>query len=150
MTDLDTRQIHRHLQFLYQEGGTDLLLTAGAPPLVRLDGELRPLDEPALDEEATGRVVQAVLGPDLWAEFIAEKEVDFSFGWEGVARFRGNAFHQRGAAALALRLIPIAIPTFDDLGLPDILSSWVGTRRCRPGIPSSRPDGGCCSGWWRG
>jgi twitching motility protein PilT len=125
MADLDTGQIDRYLQLLHARGGTDLLMTAGAPPLVRLDGQLRALDEPEMTPSDTSRVVSSILGRELWDELVKEKEVDFSFAWQGVARFRGNAFHQRGAVALALRLIPIEIPSFDDLGLPDVLSTWV-------------------------
>jgi twitching motility protein PilT len=69
--------------------------------------------------------VRGVLAGELWEAFLAEREIDFSFNWEGQARFRANAYHQRGSVALSLRLIPYRIPSFDDLRLPAVLRSWV-------------------------
>jgi twitching motility protein PilT len=66
-------------------------------------------------------LVMSVLGPELGGKLREEFELDFSFGWEWQARFRGNAFHQRGSIGLALRLIPKAIPTFEELGLPPVI-----------------------------
>ena len=125
MADIDSGAVDAYLGVLHEKGGTDLLLTADAPPLVRIDGELLPFDQPPLRAADTERIVHAVLGAETWAAFVADREVDFSFDWRGVARFRGNAFHQRGAAALALRMIPYEIPSFEDLGLPPVLSEWV-------------------------
>ena len=99
-----------------------MLLVAGSPPLMRLDGEIVPLDERPLRPEDTARLVRGVLAGELWDDFQHDREIDFSFNWEGQARFRGNAFHQRGSVALSLRLIPYRIPTFDELGLPPVLS----------------------------
>ena len=92
---------------------------------MRLDGEIVPLDERPLRPEDTGRLVRGVLAGELWDDFQHDREIDFSFNWEGQARFRGNAYHQRGSVALSLRLIPYRIPSFDELGLPAVLSSWV-------------------------
>jgi twitching motility protein PilT len=122
---IDTSPIDRYLRALDEHHGTDLLVTAGAPFLVRIDGELCTLDGPPLAAADTELVVRSVLGPDLWAQFLREKELDFSFDWADVARFRANAFHQRGTVAMALRLIPLAIPSFDELGIPPIVSEWV-------------------------
>jgi len=125
MAEIDSGAVDAFLGVLHEKGGTDLLLTAGAPPLVRVDGELLPFNQPPLGADDTERIVHAVLGPETWEAFLEEREVDFSFDWRTVARFRGNAFHQRGAAALALRMIPYEIPTFEQLGLPAVLSDWV-------------------------
>jgi twitching motility protein PilT len=125
MAEIDSGALDAYLGVLHEKGGTDLLLTSEAPPLVRIDGELLPFDQPPLRAEDTERIVHAVLGAETWQLFVDDREVDFSFDWRGVARFRGNAFHQRGAAALALRMIPYAIPTFEELGLPPVLSEWV-------------------------
>jgi twitching motility protein PilT len=122
----DTAPIEAFLAVLWEAGGSDLHLTAGSPPLIRVDGQLRPLPHAkVLDEAETERVVLAVLGQDLAARFRAEKQVDFGLSWGNRARLRGNAFLQRGTVALALRLIPSVIPTFDDLGLPPIVRDWV-------------------------
>src|SRR4051794_23715787 len=111
---------------LWERGGTDLLLTAGAPPLLRVDGQMQPYDNlPPLSPADLDKIVAQVLGEDLMAKFDFEGEVDFSFSWKEQARFRGNAFRQRHSSALALRLIPFHIPSFDELGLPDIASKFV-------------------------
>jgi twitching motility protein PilT len=125
MADIDSGALDAYLGVLHEKGGTDLLLTAGAPPLVRIDGELLPFNQPPLGADDLERIVHAVLGAETWQVFRDEREVDFSFDWRTVARFRGNAFHQRGTAALALRMIPYSIPSFEDLGLPPVLQTWV-------------------------
>jgi twitching motility protein PilT len=107
------------LSALWQMSGTDLLLTFGTVPLIRVDGELRPvIDRGPLDGEDTLAAVRHLLGEGTWSSFSAGADVDFSFAWREEARIRGNAFRQRGEAAVALRMIPRRIPTFEDLGLP--------------------------------
>ena len=104
---------------LWQMRGTDLLMTFGAAPLLRIDGELRPADgRAALDWSDTEQLAESLLNGRQAATFQAGSDVDFSFSWRGMARIRGNAFRQRGAVAIALRLIPQAIPSFDDIRLP--------------------------------
>jgi twitching motility protein PilT len=108
------------LQQVWDLKGTDLLITAGAPPWVRLDQRLEPLEgEPVLRPSDTEKLVLSALSEAQAVELARHKEIDFSFNWEGQARFRGNAFHQRDSLAMALRLIPVDIPTMDDLGIPD-------------------------------
>jgi twitching motility protein PilT len=104
---------------LWAAGGTDLILVAGTPPQLRVDGDLAPLAGSApLTAELTGALARELVPPARWTAFEAGTEVDFSFSWRGQARVRGNAYRQRGDAALALRLIPRAIPSFDELRLP--------------------------------
>jgi len=91
MAEIDSGAVDAFLGVLHEKGGTDLLLTAGAPPLVRVDGELLPFNQPPLGADDTERIVHAVLGPETWEAFLEEREVDFSFDWRTVARFRGNA-----------------------------------------------------------
>src|SRR4051794_29621124 len=114
-----TAPIEAFLDRLWEAGGTDLLLVAGAPPLLRIDGRLVPYDDatPLVPAELD-RVVGEVLGDELQPTFDFEGDVDFSLSWRGRALVRGNAFRQQGSSALALRLVPVEIPTFDDLGLP--------------------------------
>jgi twitching motility protein PilT len=122
MQTVNTAPIDRYLRTLWEHKGSDLLLVAGASPMVRIDGVLRPIGgESPLTADATESLVLAVLGPELAERLRAEREIDFSFGWEWQARFRGNAFHQRGSLGLALRLIPREIPSFDELGLPPVV-----------------------------
>ena len=106
------------LQLLWDAKGTDLLLTAGSRPLIRVDGDLRPLEgHPVLSGEDTRRLVQGVLTQSQSEAFGGRRELDFSFTWQD-ARVRGNAFYQRDTMACALRLIPSDIPSFEDLDLP--------------------------------
>jgi len=119
MDAVDSAPIDHLLRTLWEHKGSDLLLVAGAPPTVRIDGELRPIGgEEPLTAERLEALIQSVLGKELSAKLREEREIDFSFGWKWQARFRGNAFHQRGSLGLALRLIPRDIPTFEDLGIP--------------------------------
>ena len=118
--------IDTFLEALWNAGATDLLITAGAPPLIRIDGYLGPIEGVGvLSAEATEQTIVALLGSDLTARFRADRQVDFSFNWMNRGRFRGNAFFQRGTMALALRLIPFAIPSFEQLGLPLVAERFV-------------------------
>ncbi|HZQ27728.1 MAG TPA: type IV pilus twitching motility protein PilT [Acidimicrobiales bacterium] len=111
--------IDEYLNELWDAKGTDLLLTAGSPPLLRVDEEIRAIEgAPVLRPADVERLVTGTLSKAAAAELKARREVDFSFNWQEKARFRGNAFHQRTSVALALRLIPFAIPSFEELGLP--------------------------------
>ncbi|MEX0663695.1 MAG: type IV pilus twitching motility protein PilT [Acidimicrobiia bacterium] len=122
MDAVNTGPIDHLLRTLWEHKGSDLLLVAGAAPTVRIDGELRPIggQEP-LTAEGADSLILSVLGQELGARLRDQREIDFSFGWEWQARFRGNAFHQRGSIGLALRLIPREIPTFEQLGLPSAI-----------------------------
>lgn len=113
------------LEAVWAVRGTDLLLTPGAPPLMRVDGALRRIGPRILEPADVDKLVTSVLGKDLIERFHTARQVDFAFSWAGKARVRGNAFRQKGSGALALRIIPFAIPTFADLGLPPIVEEWV-------------------------
>ena len=111
---------------LFERSGSDLLLTANAPPRMRIDGALAPVDgAPVLTEEEIDRIIYAQLGEALSRRFDVDREVDFSFSWHDRARLRGNAFHQRGSAALAMRIIPMQIPTMPQLGLPPVIAELI-------------------------
>jgi twitching motility protein PilT len=121
MEDVNTAPVDRYLTALWDGKGSDLLLIPGAMPVVRIDGDLLPIaGEQSLTDEVMDGIITDMLPTHLGERLRDEREVDFSFGWGHDARFRGNAFHQRGSVGLALRLIPRAIPTFADLGLPPI------------------------------
>ena len=113
--------IDHYLEVLWDRKASDLLLTAGAPPLLRIDGMLTPMDGlEALRPAEIERMVLGVLSEDLAARFEADKEIDFSFNWRSLARFRANAFLQRGSFGLAVRAIPFEIPSLQELGLPPV------------------------------
>jgi len=122
MVPLNVSAIDRYLEAMWSLGATDLHFTAGAPPLVRVDGRLIPLaDEKVLAADECAQLVLSVLNDDLSAELRREKETDFSFSWQDQTRFRGNAYFQQGTIAMALRAIPYRIPTFEELGLPPVM-----------------------------
>ncbi|MFD4916324.1 type IV pilus twitching motility protein PilT [Streptomyces virginiae] len=114
---------------LWERGGSDLLLTAGSAPFLRVDGALRPVEGAALTEPEVDRLVTGVLGEELTERFRRERQVDFAFSWGARARLRGNAFVQRGASALALRMIPFTVPSPEQLGLPPVVVGWAGMPR---------------------
>ena len=107
---------------LWDVRGTDLLLTVGAPPLVRLHGELMPVQgAPVLTPVDVNDLLHEVLIPEQRHAWDRSHEYDFSFSWRDRARIRGNAFTQRGVTAVALRMIPREIPKPEQLGLPDVV-----------------------------
>ena len=107
------------------EKASDLHLSVGAHPLIRVSGTLIPLlKKPILNENDLDSLVQILMRDDQYEKYQKYEEIDFSYeNAEGV-RFRGNAFHQRGAMGVVLRLIPNVIKTFDELSLPPILESF--------------------------
>jgi twitching motility protein PilT len=109
------------LQRLVDAGGSDLLLSCGSQPRIRRDGNLEPLDEHAavLAPSDTERLVREILDAKQLKEFQKRRHVDFSFTWREQARIRGNAYHQRGSTAISFRLLPLMIPSFDMLGVPE-------------------------------
>src|SRR5262245_61037022 len=110
------------LGLLWEAGGTDLLLSVGLPPMLRVDGVLSPAPgAEVLKAYDTNALLAEVLTPEQAEVWDASHEYDFSFSWRDDARVRGNAFTQRGLTAVALRMIPRAIPSPEDLGLPPVL-----------------------------
>ncbi len=120
MAEATLKSIEPMLDAMWEAGATDLHITAESPPLMRVDGKLTPISgQPHLDRDAAGQLVQTILGSNLSERLAAEREVDASFGWGERARLRANAYYQRGAITLALRIIPYHIPGFDEIGLPE-------------------------------
>jgi twitching motility protein PilT len=126
MSTRSTTEIDVWLEELWEARGTDLLLTSGAPPLIRVDGDMHPVAGGEMFTPiSVERVVKQVIGPDLVDEYEREREIDFAFSWKERARLRCNAFHQRETCALALRIIPYEIPGFAQLGIPAAVESLV-------------------------
>ncbi len=109
------------LRALAANKGSDLHITAGSPPRIRINGALRPLNLPMLTPEASQEVIYSILKPDQIARFEREKELDTAFGLSGVGRFRVNVFYQRSAVGATLRTIPYEIASFEQLGLPETI-----------------------------
>src|SRR5213078_3773586 len=111
------------LRKLSELGGSDLHITTGSPPQVRVDGHLRPLESyRVLTAADTKQLAYSVLTDAQKHRFEEDLELDFSFGIKGLSRFRANLFNQRGAVAAVFRAIPYEIKTFDALGLPPVVS----------------------------
>ena len=108
-----------YLEVLFDAGGTDLLLTVGSKPRMRVGMRMVELEDAAVLRPDDARViVRSVLTDAEWEVLTQRKEIDFALGWAGRGRLRGNAFHQRDSLAMALRLLPHDIPSAQDLGLP--------------------------------
>lgn len=119
MTQLSVRAL---LDEMIDRGGSDLHITAGERPKLRIDGDLMPSSvDHILTPKDTLQLTYSILTENQKKKFEQEDELDFSFGIQNLARFRGNVYRQRGCVALAIRLIPFEILTFDQLGLPPIL-----------------------------
>src|SRR5213594_1412528 len=110
------------LQILVERGGSDLHLTTGTHPQIRVAGKLMSLTQfEVLAPQDTQRLAYSVLNEGQKQKFEEESELDLSFGIQGLARFRCNVYRQRGAVGAAIRVIPYKIRTFDELGLPTIV-----------------------------
>ncbi len=101
---------------------SDLHITPGVPPQVRVDGDLRPMEYAPLAQHETQELLYSVMTEEQRAKLEETLEVDFSFGLKDMARFRANVFIQRGSIAGALRLVPWCIPSFEALGLPEVIA----------------------------
>jgi twitching motility protein PilT len=117
--------LYQLLQTMIEKGASDLHITTGTPPQIRVDGDLVPLNTPPLTPAETKQLVYSVLTDAQKHKFEEENELDFSFGLKGLSRFRSNVFMQRGAVACAIRTIPFKIMTFDELGLPPVVRELV-------------------------
>lgn len=108
---------------------SDLILTTGAPPQMRINGILEPVpNQKVLNGMDIEELLSSVLTPSQIDTFKCVKEFDMSFGLPGVSRFRLNAYFQRGSIGIAVRLVPFDIPKMSDLGLPAIANQFVNKR----------------------
>lgn len=113
------------LETVIREGGSDLHLSAGIHPIIRVDDALIPLQSHSeLASSDTLGFITHFLSEEQLEDFLRSKEVDFSYNHKSKARFRGNGFFQQGKISIALRLIPKSIKTLEELNLPPILASF--------------------------
>lgn len=124
-----TTFIHNALALMSRRGGSDLFLSAGFPPAIKLDGQMERLSTDALTPEHTQALAKALMNDRQRADFERNKAVNFAISPSGVGRFRCNAFTQRGSVALVARKIPLDIPTIDALRLPGVLKELSLTKR---------------------
>jgi twitching motility protein PilT len=113
------------LTLMVQRGGSDLHISVGSPPKIRIDGKLVDTDYEPLQPEVSKKLIYSVLGPDQVAKFEKNLEIDFSFGVANLGRFRTNAFLQRGTVAAVLRVIPYEVFDFQTIGLPNKVSEEI-------------------------
>jgi len=113
--------MHQLLKTLVENNGSDLHITTGSPPQIRVDGRVTPLKMPPLMPTDTKQMCYSILTDAQKRKFEEESELDLSFGVKGLSRFRGNIFIQRGAVAGVFRVIPYKILSLDELGLPKVV-----------------------------
>ncbi len=120
-----TQELESLIETVVKEGGSDIHISAGSQPAIRVSGSLLPLlkKEKYSQEDVLG-VVSELLTKEQYADFIKTKEADFSYQYKDQARFRGNCFFEKGSASIALRLIPAKIRSFEELSLPPILETF--------------------------
>lgn len=117
----DNVKIQQLFKLMVENGGSDLHLTVGTPPGLRVNGEIVRVKIPALTAADTKRLIYQILTEDQKNEFEKNMELDFSFGIKGLARFRANVFYSKGGCAAVFRQIPSIIPDFKTLNLPNVL-----------------------------
>jgi len=115
----------KYITVLIHEGGSDIHFSTQAHPTIRVAGSLSPmLKEPVLSNEDTLGFLKVLVTPPQLETFLADKELDFAYQYDDGNRFRCNAYFQRGAVGIAMRLIPKQIRSIEELNLPDVLSSF--------------------------
>ncbi len=117
--------IDQYLRDLIRNEGSDLHLKVGRPPLMRIRGDLLPTKLPPLTKNAMDEILLPMLSEGQKKKLVEERELDFSYLIEGIARFRGAIFHQSGFLSAVFRLIPMKIQTLDDLGHPPVLKELI-------------------------
>jgi twitching motility protein PilT len=114
--------LHQLLKAMVEKGASDLHITTGSPPQLRIDGKLVPLKTNPLSPVETKQLCYSILTDAQKHRFEEDSELDLSFGVKSLSRFRANVFMQRGAVAGAFRTIPFKILTFQELGLPPVVA----------------------------
>jgi len=122
-------EMHRLLKTMVEKGASDLFITAGIPPSLKLHGKMTPLTKEALSPEATRELVLSTMNQEQRNEFAQIKELNFAVSARGIGRFRASAFYQRNLAGMVLRRIETRIPTLDSLGLPEVIRDLAMTKR---------------------
>lgn len=117
--------LYDYLKTLVENGGTDLHLKIGRPPLIRKNGDLLPTDDPPIDKQKMDELIMPILSDYQKKKLFEGIALDFSYVVEGLARFRGNICYQLGNLGAVFRVNPLKIKTIDELKLPDVLKDLV-------------------------
>lgn len=120
-TQIDIRQL---LKELIEARGSDLHLSVGSPPRIRVDQQIIPLKYDAMNPDSCKALAYSILTDKQQKKLEMELEVDFAFGIDGLSRFRGNVFFQRGSLSTVIRAIPFRVPTMEQLRLPKITQTF--------------------------
>ncbi len=122
-------EFERLLKLMVEKGASDLFITAGVPPSMKVNGKIVPVTKNPLSPEQTRETVFGVMNDKQRAEFEESHESNFAISARGIGRFRVSAFYQRNLCGMVLRRIETNIPKIEDLGLPDIIKSLAMTKR---------------------
>jgi len=117
------------LKTAFKLNASDIHLTVGVPPIFRVHGDLKRYGDVSVDKQFTELVAQLTIPGKMYPDFVEQGQIDYSYEVAGAARFRVNAFQQRGSISLAFRTIPTIIPTIDDLQLPETLKMLAETQQ---------------------
>ena len=121
--------VHELLRAMLAKRASDLFITAGFPPAMKIDGKMTPVSQSSLSPVHTGEIARSIMTDKQAAEFEATKECNFAIAPTGIGRYRVNAFVQQGRIGLVLRTITTTIPKMEELNLPVVLKDVVMTKR---------------------
>ncbi len=127
--DKAIKYMHDLLRMLKGKNGSDLYISAGAPPSMKVDGKMMPVSDQKLSPSHTRTLARSIMNDRQAAEFDETNECNFAISLPGVSRFRINAYIQRGSVSLVIRLITAEVPKFEDLKLPEVLKDVAMTKR---------------------
>ncbi|MHA6492050.1 PilT/PilU family type 4a pilus ATPase [Pseudomonas borbori] len=122
-------EFEKLLRLMVEKGGSDLFITAGVPPSMKVNGKIMPITKNPMSPEQTRETVHSVMNEQQRRDFAENHECNFAISARGVGRFRVSAFYQRNLAGMVLRRIETNIPTLDDLKLPEVLKKLAMTKR---------------------
>ena len=125
MSTMERAQIEDILRSSKEKGASDVHLTAGSPPVFRVNGTLIAYGTDKLKPVIIDGFVQSLITEEMYLQLKQDRDIDFSFGVTGVARYRVNCFYQRGALSMAFRTIPTEVPTLEQLSLPPVLKRFL-------------------------
>ncbi len=121
--------MHDLLRLMSQKKGSDLFITAGFPPAIKIDGKINPVSNQTLSAQHTAELARSIMNDRQAADFEATKECNFAISPSGIGRFRVNALVQQGRVAVVCRTINMTIPNLDELGLPPVIKDIGMTKR---------------------
>ena len=124
-----TKFMYDLLRLLLQKKGSDLFITVGFPPAMKIDGKMTPVSNQGLTPQHTADLARSIMNDKQSAEFESTKECNFAIAPAGIGRFRVNAFVQQGNVGLVMRVITTTIPKFEDLNIPPVLKDVIMTKR---------------------